>query len=87
MAAGGAITGSGSSYSAVSDEPCHRWQGGAAVWTRPPVCSLENTPPRLDMISSGSDSCGCWCFSSPSRKDVSERFYLQLKAQKQLGGR
>lgn len=87
MATGGALTGSGSSYSAVSAGPCHKWPGVAAVWTHRAECSLENRPPRPDRTSSGSDSCGYWCFSSPSRKDVSERSYLQLKTNQQLAER
>lgn len=83
---GGASMGPGFTYSAVSAGPCRRWRGGAAAWTRRATCSLENTPPRRDTTSSGSDSCGCWCFSSPSRTNVSERSYLQLHTNQQLAG-
>ncbi len=84
MVTGGVLTGSVFSYSAVSAGPCRRWRGEAAVWTRRAACSLENRPPHPNMTSSGSDSCGCWCFSSPSQKDASERSYLQLQTNQQL---
>lgn len=81
---GGAPTVPARSYSAVSVGPCRRWPDAAVVWTRRAGCSLESTPPRQDRTSSGSDSCGCWCFSSPSQKDVAEHFYLQLKTKSQF---
>lgn len=78
---------SAGSYSAVSAGPCHRWPGGAAVWTHRAAYSPENRPPRRDRTSSGFDSYGCWCFSWPSQKDVSERSYLQLKTKPQSAER